>query len=485
MLRWTLRTAGLTATATCIAATLAGAQIVAPDYSREVQTVRQSLASPQVKRAMDYVDQSDDETVQEWLSVCNAYGPQGDETYRSRLLYKLFRIYGLENVHIDDARNVVGVRKGTGGGPAVVLNAHHDNVALWPKDQPIEAFVADGRVWCPAAGDDIRGVVQMLSVIRAMNAGNIQTKGDVWFTAFAGEEVLSPGAEHFVRANYPLNLDWKKGDIMVQFHGGAGGGVSSGSNNYIHVTQLRIFTPLDFPRWRTDAVDALGPLISRINKEIRDPRSLQIDERGSDLSAPLVDDILYMNMSMVQGDAIINGTADEATIRFDLRSPKEERLFAVHRRIQKIAEEVTREMGPGFTYSYQINAAAGTPGMADFDKVNNAPARMALAAAQVLYGGTPAVDPTRGCGDCVRSYMGGMPMLSFRGNVTDYGEGGRFTHENTGGLKSQVRRKTAGHDVTESAEIVSVWAGIKHGLLFAVSYAGLAAPTASPVPARR
>jgi hypothetical protein len=81
--------------------------------------------------------------------------------------------------------------------------------------------------------------------------------------------------------------------------------------------------------------------------------------------------------------------------------------------------------------------------------------------------------------------MGGMPMLSFRGNVTDYGEGGRFTHESTGGLKSQVRRKTAGHDVTESAEIVSVWAGIKHGLLFAVSYAGLAAPTASPVPARQ
>ena len=84
------------------------------------------------------------------------------------------------------------------------------------------------------------------------------------------------------------------------------------------------------------------------------------------------------------------------------------------------------------------------------------------------------MDPTRGCGDCVRSYMGGMPMISFRGNVTDYGEGGKFEHGGDHGLKSKVRRKTSGHDVTESAEINSVWAGVKHGFLFAISYAGLA-----------
>ena len=44
----------------------------------------------------------------------------------------------------------------------------------------IEAFVADGRIWCPAASDDLMGGTQLLSVLRAMNAGNIKTKGDVW-----------------------------------------------------------------------------------------------------------------------------------------------------------------------------------------------------------------------------------------------------------------------------------------------------------------
>lgn len=462
----------VTLTATVV--TVGRAQITTPNITGELRGARQLLDNPQVKLALQYIDNSDDETVQEWLSVCNAYGPQGDETYRSRLLYKLFRIYGLDNVHIDDARNVIGVRKGIGGGPTIVLNAHHDNVALWPREQPIEAFVADGRVWCPAAGDDLRGVVQMLTVLRAMNAADVQTKGDVWFVGFTGEEAGSEGAEHFVRANYPLNLDWKKGDILAQFHGGAGSGVTSGSNNYIHMTQLRVFTPLDFPRWRTDAVDALGPIITRVNERVRDARSLQIDERGSGSTVALTDDILYLNMSMVQGDPIQNGTADEAWIRFDLRSPNEKRLFDAHEQIRKITEEVLREMGPEYSYVYEINVRYGTPGIDGFDKVNSAPVKAALAAAQSLYGGTPTVDPTRGCGDCVRSYMGGMPMISFRGNVTDYGENGKFEHGGDHGLKSKVRRRTSGHDVTESAEINSVWAGVKHGLLFAVLYAGLA-----------
>jgi hypothetical protein len=41
-------------------------------------------------------------------------------------------------------------------------------------------------------------------------------------------------------------------------------------------------------------------------------------------------------------------------------------------------------------------------------------------------------------------------------------------------LESEVRRLTATHDVTESGEIVRLWAGVKHGLLFTVSYTGLA-----------
>lgn len=145
------------------------AQETTPPLDRELETVRAVFRTSRFQSAMAYVEQAETETVQEWLSLCNADGPSGQEGGRSRLLYKLFRIYGLERVHINDALNVIGVRPGSGDGPAVVLNSHHDNVALSPVHQPVEGFVADGRVWCPAAFDDLGGTVQMLTVLRAMN----------------------------------------------------------------------------------------------------------------------------------------------------------------------------------------------------------------------------------------------------------------------------------------------------------------------------
>jgi acetylornithine deacetylase/succinyl-diaminopimelate desuccinylase-like protein len=471
----------------------AGAQDIAyPDVTAEVAVARRVLETARVQRALAYIDRADEETIQEWLSLCNAYapsapqtnindfGPSSNETPRSRLIYKLFRIYGLENVHIDEARNVIGIRRGSGGGPTVVLNAHHDNVALWPAGQPVEAFVADGRIWCPAAGDDLMGVVQLLTVLRALNAADIRTRGDIWFVTFTGEEYGSPGAEHFVTGNYPHNLDWRRGDILVQFHGGGGQGVTTGSTPYSHRSTLRVFAPLDFPRWQPDAVDALGPLLTRLNREVRDPRSTEVGFYATGASG-MTSELLYMNIGMVRGNAIHNGTSSEATVRFDLRSPTEERLWSAHQQIRQIADEVMQEMGPGFTYHYSLDMKTGSQGVDGFDKVGSPAVRMAAAAAQALYGGTPVVDASRGCGDCRRAYMFGMPAMSLRGNVIDYGEGGRFeVRPEPRGLRSEVRRKTSGHDVTESAEIVRVWSGAKHGLLFAVAYAGLADEGAAP-----
>ena len=452
-----------------------------PDLTEELRVTRQMLSSPEIQRAFEYVEGSEEETVQEWLSLCNAYGPSGEEIRRSRLLFKLFRIYGLENVHIDDALNVIGVRPGVGEGPTVVLNAHHDNVSLWPADQPVEAFVADGRVWCPAAGDDLMGTTQMLTVLRGLNAANIETRGDLWFVALTGEEApigpvhadASRGSEQLVRANVPHNLDWRRGDIMVQFHGRGGEGVATGSTPVRNRAQLRVFVSFERDRWAPHAVDALGRIIARIGPEVRDPRSTRIPfERTGDEEPP--PDVLFMNMGMIWANEIISRPASEAWIRFDMRADREVRLLQAHEAIRRIAEEELAKMGDEFSYVYEINSKNGIEGgIEGWDMVDNAPARMAAAAGQALYGTTPVINASTGCGDCVRAYLTGMPAFSFTGNVTDFG-GGRFEVGRGSALESEVRRRTASHDVTESAEIVRLWSGIKHGLLFAVAYVGLA-----------
>lgn len=456
-----------------------GSQI-RPPLDVEVAEVRRVMEAERFQRAIAYVERAESETVQEWLGLCNADGPSGAEGARSRLLYRLFRIYGLERVHIDDALNVVGVRPGRGSGPAVILNAHHDNVALSPPAQPVEAFVADGRVWCPAAFDDLAGTVQMLTVLRAMNAADIETDGDVWFVGLTGEEApfgpghpdASPGAEQFVRANYPHNIDWRRGDILLQFHGRGGAGVSTGSVPVRHRTQLRVFAPFDRDRWGPHAVDVLGRIISRIGPEVRDPRSTSlVFDHVADRPDP--PDVLYLNMGMIGASEIISRPASEAWVRFDMRAATEERLWDAHRRIQAIAAAEVRKMGEEFTFVYEINSVNGTAeGIEGWDQVNNRPARIAAATARVLYGVSPVIDSTTGCGDCVRAYRTGMPAMSLQGTVIDRG-GGRVEVRGDFGLRSPVRRRTTTHDVTESALIDGLWAGAKHGLLFAVTYAGL------------
>lgn len=239
-----------------------------------------------------------------------------------------------------------------------------------------------------------------------------------------------------------------------------------------HRAQLRVFAPFERDRWGPHAVDALARIIARIGPEVRDPRStaLPFDHVAAPATGP---DVLYLNMAMINASEITNGPASEAWVRFDMRAASEERLWEAHRRIQAIADAEVASMGDEFSYVYEINSKNGTAdGIPGWAQVNNTPARVAAAAARVLYGVSPVIDSTTGCGDCVRAYRTGMPAMSLRGNVIDRG-GGRVEIAGDSSLRSTVRRRTATHDVTESALIAGLWAGVKHGLLFAVTYAGL------------
>jgi len=483
------------ALALALAAVPAGlaAQHTTPDLSAEIASVRQSMRTPQLTRALAFVESQiadPSDVIQDWLGVCNAYAPAHDEIYRARHIYKMFRIYGLEHVYIDDEYNVTAVRPGTGDGPTVVLAAHHDNVAIWPKEQPIEAFERDGRIYCPAGGDDIPGVVQLFTVLRAMNEAALQTDGDVWFVTLSSEEDGSQGAEHFARANYPHNLDWRRGDAVVELHGGAGQGVTTGAAPVSTRATLRFFTPFerqmeDAPgadrRWRPHAVDVLARALVRIRSEVTDPRSDCLRCSGPDAVEGGEEAEWYVNISLLEGSPVVNRPASEASVRMDLRARSWAQLTQVFEKIIRIGEEscaeLTQEGFPPHNYRerctsmFDINRLIGRdvsinpiPG---WDPVNNPGAKFVAASAHALYGLEPSIDPEDGCGDCRNMYKVGMPAFSFRGNVVDYGNG-RVER----GFPTQAR--LGGHDVTESMAVPMLWAGVKHALVFATSYAGVA-----------
>ena len=89
-------------------------------------------------------------------------------------------------MHIDGAGNAVGVRKGKGGGPKVVVDGHMDTV--YAEDTPLEPTFDGEFIHCPGIVDDTRALAAMLSLIRALDAAGVETDGDLVFTGTVREE---------------------------------------------------------------------------------------------------------------------------------------------------------------------------------------------------------------------------------------------------------------------------------------------------------
>jgi acetylornithine deacetylase len=88
--------------------------------------------------------------------------------------------------------NVVGVARGSGGGRALLLNAHMDTVGLAGMDGPLDPRSEDGRLYGRGAYDmkaSLAGI--MLAGAEAARAG---LRGNVLVTAVCDEEVGSIGS---------------------------------------------------------------------------------------------------------------------------------------------------------------------------------------------------------------------------------------------------------------------------------------------------
>jgi acetylornithine deacetylase/succinyl-diaminopimelate desuccinylase-like protein len=99
-----------------------------------------------------------------------------------------FRALGLADAAIDAEGNVVGLRKGVGSGPLLVVSAHLDTV--FPAGTDVRIKEREGRLYAPGIADDTRGLAVLLAWIKALNENGIRTTGDILFVANVGEEGL-------------------------------------------------------------------------------------------------------------------------------------------------------------------------------------------------------------------------------------------------------------------------------------------------------
>jgi acetylornithine deacetylase len=93
--------------------------------------------------------------------------------------------------------SVVGVARGTGGGAALMLNAHIDTVGVAGMQRPHAPEVRDGRLYGRGA-HDMKGGLAAIMLAGAAVAG-AGLRGDVIVTAVADEEHASEGVQSVLR----------------------------------------------------------------------------------------------------------------------------------------------------------------------------------------------------------------------------------------------------------------------------------------------
>ena len=118
--------------------------------------------------------------------------------------------------------NIVGTRKGTGGGRSLLLNGHTDVIPVgngegW-SDNPWSAAIKDGRVYGRGSCDMKSGVASHILAVEFLKEAGVQLKGDVYINVVIDEEVSGHGTLDTVIRGYKADagISGETSDLAVQ-----------------------------------------------------------------------------------------------------------------------------------------------------------------------------------------------------------------------------------------------------------------------------
>ncbi|HKR64137.1 MAG TPA: M20/M25/M40 family metallo-hydrolase [Thermoanaerobaculia bacterium] len=290
-----------------------------PTANPRIDAMRTFLGRDDLTRAFAAVTADHDATIAQWRMLTEIPAPSGHEQKRADAVEALLREYGLTDVHRDAAGNVMGTRKGTGGGHHVVLDAHLDTV--FALDTNVKTRMENGKLYAPGIGDDTRNVAALLAAIRAMNAANLQTKGDLTFVFTVEEETNFRGVNQF--------LEDHKGaiDRYLTFDGGYENFTYGGIGIYWH--RYHILGPGGHTRSSNPPYSATLPLARAIDRIYK----LKVPSNA------------WINVGMLRGSDVFNAKAADAWMSMDLRSNDEPTLKRLDAEIQRIVQEEAKRAG--------------------------------------------------------------------------------------------------------------------------------------------
>ena len=155
------------------------------NYSKEIGKLAQSKV---MVAAFSEVERLNPTTLQELIMLTEIPAPPFKEAERAKKFKQMLEAAGGVKVWMDEEGNVLALRKGKSSERIVAIDAHVDTV--FPEGTDVKVKMKGDTLYAPGIADCSRGLMVVLTVLRAMEKANIQTNDDVLFVATVGEEGL-------------------------------------------------------------------------------------------------------------------------------------------------------------------------------------------------------------------------------------------------------------------------------------------------------
>lgn len=176
-----------------------------PQYEPEIRAL---IERPEVRAAFAAVERLEPRTQSDLIMLTQIPAPPFQEMERAERFAAMLEEAGVDTVYIDEVGNVVALRRGTRGGRTVALAGHMDTV--FPEGTDVKVEQRGDTLFAPGVGDDTRGLIVVLTVLRALNEARVGTDADVLFIGTVGEEGLGDlrGVKHLFGPDGPDIDSW-------------------------------------------------------------------------------------------------------------------------------------------------------------------------------------------------------------------------------------------------------------------------------------
>ena len=302
-----------------------------------------------VKAGLKFIKDDHEQAIKEQLEMVVIKSPTFFERERAEHFANKMKELGLVDVHIDRHTNVIGVKKGTGDGPTVMIEGHLDTV--FDFDVEIKPEIKDGKIYAPGICDCTRGLAATLSVARAFINSGVEHAGDIYFLGTACEEGV--GSLRGMKGFLEDNKD--KIDATITIDGG-------GNNKIVHnATGIKTMS-FTFHGIGGHAFGAFAKVANPLHAAARAVAKI------ADIQVPTEPKTTFAVSNIHAGtDAAIHAITEDATFKINFRSNGMSELEKFEKDLFHAVEEACREESERwgkdtitFTHEYLVDVPAGT-----------------------------------------------------------------------------------------------------------------------------